>query len=341
MNAMNRQPDTRRDGGDTGSGRSGRPPMLTLSNRDVPARQRLAFLHDFVARSVAGLQFTPHCQEGFRFEVSCRSLDGDTVVGSARYSMVRGERTRELTADGRRNYMLTIHDHDYDISVAGGRRFRAARGDIVIVHESLRQTFDLPDTRLTAIVLDERQMADIAPTIRNAAIHHVPAAAPGVALLAGYARLLLDGAPLDDGGQRLAGDQLHQLAALALDSGRGPVRSDLPGVGGARLSLIKEDVARNLTDPGLDVASVARRQGVTPRYIQRLFERDGTNFGQFLREARLDLARSALEQGDGRTISAIAYDCGFGDLSNFNKAFRQRFGATPRDIRASVLLRIS
>jgi AraC-like DNA-binding protein len=36
----------------------------------------------------------------------------------------------------------------------------------------------------------------------------------------------------------------------------------------------------------------------------------------------------------GRSISAIAYAAGFGDLSYFNRAFRRRFGATPSDIRA-------
>ena len=35
-----------------------------------------------------------------------------------------------------------------------------------------------------------------------------------------------------------------------------------------------------------------------------------------------------------RTISAIAYDAGFGDLSHFNRAFHRRYGETPSDVRA-------
>ncbi|MFC4844519.1 helix-turn-helix domain-containing protein [Bradyrhizobium sp. GCM10023182] len=30
----------------------------------------------------------------------------------------------------------------------------------------------------------------------------------------------------------------------------------------------------------------------------------------------------------------IAFECGYGDLSYFNRSFRQRYGATPSDIRA-------
>src|SRR5690606_29332107 len=107
--------------------------------------------------------------------------------------------------------------------------------------------------------------------IRGGAIHHVPAASPGAALVTGYAGLLLGDVALDDAGARLAGDHLYQLAALALGAGETRVRSDLCGIGGARLALVKQEMERNLTDPDLDIATIARRQGVTPRYIQRLF----------------------------------------------------------------------
>ena len=37
-----------------------------------------------------------------------------------------------------------------------------------------------------------------------------------------------------------------------------------------------------------------------------------------------------------RTISALAFDAGFGDLSTFNRAFRLRYHATPSDVRAAT-----
>jgi AraC-like DNA-binding protein len=314
--------------------------MLRLSDRDVPEGDRLSYLHDFVARSVAGLHFTPRDRAGFAFELAARDLDSRTVVGSARYSAVTGARTRELTADGRQNYMLTIHEAGYEIDLNRGRRnISVAKGDVVIVRESLEQTFTMPDTSLLAIVLDERRMNALAPAIGSQPLHHVPAASPGAALLSGYGRMLLEDSALEGGAAQLAAEHLYQLAALALEGGTGAPASEQAGIGEARLALVKEDIARNLSDPGLDIAAVARRQGVTPRYVQRLFEREGTTFSQVLRDRRLDLAREAIELGDGRTIAAIAFDCGFGDLSHFNKAFRQRFSVTPREIKATTLLR--
>jgi AraC-like DNA-binding protein len=36
-------------------------------------------------------------------------------------------------------------------------------------------------------------------------------------------------------------------------------------------------------------------------------------------------------------VGAIAYDAGFGDLSYFNRSFKRRYGATPREIRNTML----
>jgi AraC-like DNA-binding protein len=86
---------------------------------------------------------------------------------------------------------------------------------------------------------------------------------------------------------------------------------------------------------------VARSQGVSPRYIQRLFEREGSTFSEYVRGCRLELAHAMLRDTAAlaQSISSIAYDCGFGDLSYFNRSFRERFDTTPSDIRAATMIR--
>jgi AraC-like DNA-binding protein len=46
-------------------------------------------------------------------------------------------------------------------------------------------------------------------------------------------------------------------------------------------------------------------------------------------ELRLRRAAEWLAQPSERRISDIAFDCGFNDLSYFNRCFRRRFGLTP------------
>jgi AraC-like DNA-binding protein len=35
-------------------------------------------------------------------------------------------------------------------------------------------------------------------------------------------------------------------------------------------------------------------------------------------------------------ISTIAFDCGFSDISHFNRVFRRQFGCTPSDVRRAA-----
>ncbi|MDR3468182.1 MAG: helix-turn-helix transcriptional regulator [Xanthobacteraceae bacterium] len=106
----------------------------------------------------------------------------------------------------------------------------------------------------------------------------------------------------------------------------------------ARLEAIKADIDENAVRTALSIGDVAARHGVSVRRIRRLFEGTGTTFSAYIREQRLLAARRMLTdpQYDQRAIGAIAFDVGFGDLSYFNRVFRQRFGATPSEIRAAA-----
>jgi len=53
----------------------------------------------------------------------------------------------------------------------------------------------------------------------------------------------------------------------------------------------------------------------------------------YIVERRLLMAAMLIVQSDER-ISQIAYSVGFGDVSNFNHAFKRRFDMSPRQYRA-------
>jgi AraC-like DNA-binding protein len=108
------------------------------------------------------------------------------------------------------------------------------------------------------------------------------------------------------------------------------------GIPAARLNAIKSDVERNLVRRDLSIDAICARHGITPRYMRMLFAGEQTTFSDFVTGRRLALALGRLRDPDraGHTIGAIAYECGFGDLSYFNRAFRRHFGMTPSEARA-------
>ena len=83
----------------------------------------------------------------------------------------------------------------------------------------------------------------------------------------------------------------------------------------------------------LDLLQVARQSGVSAFHFLRLFARvTGVTPHQYLLRARLRRAARLLAQG-ALPVGAIAYEVGFGDLSNFVRTFHRAAGHAPRDFR--------
>jgi transcriptional regulator GlxA family with amidase domain len=104
------------------------------------------------------------------------------------------------------------------------------------------------------------------------------------------------------------------------------------------LRAIKEDIANWLDQSDLSVVAIAARHRIKPRWIQRLFESEGTTFTDYVLAQRLLRAHRLLTDPRcaGQKISAIAFDVGFGDLSYFNRAFRRRYGLAPSELRTAA-----
>jgi AraC-like DNA-binding protein len=139
--------------------------------------------------------------------------------------------------------------------------------------------------------------------------------------------------------RRLAVTHVHDLVAATVNStlGRQPI-PDRGAIAAARLRAIMADIAAHISDCELSVAAVAQRQRVTPRYIHKLFEREGLIFSQFVLSQRIARAHRILTDPRcaRRSISSVAFETGFGDLSYFNRVFRRRYGATPSEVRRAA-----
>jgi AraC-like DNA-binding protein len=130
---------------------------------------------------------------------------------------------------------------------------------------------------------------------------------------------------------------IHDLCALAIGATRDAAElAEGRGLRAARLNAIKADIAEHLGDGRLRATAIAMRQGITPRYIHKLFEGEGLTLSRFVCGQRLARVHRMLAdpRHDHRTIGSLVYGAGFGDLSTFNREFRRHFGMTPSEVRA-------
>ncbi|HSI07905.1 MAG: helix-turn-helix domain-containing protein [Rariglobus sp.] len=80
-------------------------------------------------------------------------------------------------------------------------------------------------------------------------------------------------------------------------------------------------------------AAVARLVRMSPPAFSRFFRKAmGKTFQSYLTDLRLGIACRQLLETD-RRVSEIAYAVGFGNLSNFNRAFRNSRNVSPREFR--------
>jgi AraC-like DNA-binding protein len=120
--------------------------------------------------------------------------------------------------------------------------------------------------------------------------------------------------------------------AIQLQDGHGQQSNHDEPSSLARVTRIVRMI-ENDRDVPHDLSSLAQIGRLSPYHFLRMFERvTGTTPHQYL--LRMRLRRVAVRlRTEPTNILDIALDCGFGDVSNFNRAFRAEFGVSPRAYR--------
>jgi AraC-like DNA-binding protein len=309
---------------------------LRFSTADVPAAERVAHVQDAVGRFLRfAIEPAPGSQ--FHAEVALNSLPGLRIMAMHCLGL-RAERTPELAADGNDCFYFKImcganalirHDRKEIILEHGEAMLMSAADPVsIICPTTSRSLFVLiPSATLALLVAD----------VRDAVMRPIRRGNEALKLLSAYLGCLNYGPALSSPDlRRNVASHIYDLAVLAVRAtGAVAEAANDRGVPAGRLSAIKIDIIANLSDAALSIESSAARHGVSPRYVRKLFENEGTTFSEFILGQRLVHAHRLLTapEFDDMAIGAVALDCGFGDLSYFNRTFRRSYGVSPKEVR--------
>ena len=86
------------------------------------------------------------------------------------------------------------------------------------------------------------------------------------------------------------------------------------------------------------ITETAQYCGVTPEHLSRTFkQKTNMHFNEYVLSYRLKQAEIQLRADRSKTITEIAYSCGFNDSNYFSSCFKKIYGITPSQFRGRNL----
>jgi AraC-like DNA-binding protein len=301
----------------------------------------LAYFREVVGRSLARVEFSPVEGHPLKWAVDVHSFDGLVVV-SAENSAIRSHRAPSLLSDGNDDLIFVVSRTGYSLASQLGRDCRIGGPAVSVLSNAEPGTNDYPiPTRSLHLRIPRRRLAALVGTPEDAVTRPIPADCEPVRLLLDYVDMALRQDRLTTPQlQQLFTTHVQDLVALAIGAAGDPAEvAGGRGLAAARLNAAKADISRRLDEDRMAIADVAGRLGVTPRYLQMLFEAEGMTFTEYVVAQRLARAHRILSDPRflHQSITTIAFDVGFGHLSYFNRLFRQKYGATPSEVRGAAV----
>jgi AraC family transcriptional regulator, positive regulator of tynA and feaB len=303
----------------------------------VSAREKFVYWHDAIARNLLDLDFGLVDETPFEATFSAASVDA-LSISTVKASAHKVSRTKASIA-------RSASDHILLNFVLAGRLVAEQDGRIAIIKVGeavacdARRTYSLRfdgPIELVNVRLPRQSLAHAVAGLQRVTAVNLNSSGPLCPLAFTYLNGLIDRAALlsETTAPKISNSFIELIAGLLIDAAQ---CSPAPLSDYRNLSLIriKDFVERNLGDFDLDPTMVASALKLSPRYMNQLLEPEGTSLSRYIWRRRLESAAADLRNSalNGFSISSIALNNGFSDLSHFSKAFRDRFEHSPSEYR--------
>ncbi len=312
--------------------------VVRFSTADYPPRERFDAWREVYGRTMQKMDIEPLPADQPRAEATLLRMPGLAMMAGCRSAAVYHRRREFIDSDG---VSITWARSSNCQAHQLGRTADLVCGQAIVLTSGEAGHLRVPrlDDYFNLLV-PRRCLSPLVAGLDDAYGRPIPADSPALRLLTRYVGVLQEaGTFAVPELRRQAVVHIHDLIVLAIGATRDAAEiAKSRGARAARLRAIKQDIATLLDQPDLSVATIAVRHRIKPRWVQRLFESEGTTFTEYVLAQRLVRAHRLLTDPlyANQKVSAIALDIGFGDLSYFNRAFRRRYGMTPSELRPAA-----
>ena len=308
---------------------------IDFSTRELPEQMRLPLWRANFGRYIVHADVEPLSNAPFQADATLQATRGLRRL-VLRGSPMRFERLRANLSDGDDSIGIIVCSPGKCRLSQRDREIDLRAGDAIAVLHSEAVTVTYVDGLLFGLVVPREALAERVTSVESLAMRPVSHRTEALRLLMAYLKSTFNESVLASPNLRDAVvTHIHDLVAIAISACVPLGESSTSAVVAARHSAVLDYIATHFQEPGLSVQKVARCEGISPRYLQRLIASSGSSFTGYVNELRLQRALKLLTESSGspQRISDIALQVGFSDVSHFNRLFRARFGDSPRNVR--------
>lgn len=295
-------------------------------------RERFEYFKGLVDTVFCPMQLETHRCERAAFEARLEAADlGGVQLVHVSTSPVRvARRPQDIAHIDEPPYLVKFQLKGESLWSQRGRQVHARPGDFIIC--STAEPYSLcfrGDYAMPVLVLSQATMRRLTPDPEQFLGMRMPGEEADCGLLTSFVGQVVArmNALSEQMVTRVEANILDLLGGvLSARAHRGPVPR------AQQLAQIKAYIADHLQDRRLGPALLAQAFGVSTRYVHALFENEGVTVGRYIRSLRVAACRRALEQAGSaqqRSLTELALEWGFYDLSHMTRCFRAEYGEPP------------
>lgn len=314
-------------------------PTVEWSSDQVPAGDRTDAWEDILSRSYRSWQVPQRLPATFYAHVRQHDFAGagivetvcDPCVGQRTRGQVRGDDDLyvgiQLTTGGRERFRI------------GDAGVTVASGDLVVwTTDQVVQFEVLERLHKVTLMIPWSLMRERFPERRQLPAGGKIESRTGVGSLLAVHLLALSNeiAALDASVQGSVSRSTLELLGIALSGQQPSAQFDASA---AMLQRVQDYILRHLHEEDLNPTRIAEANHISLRYLHMLFQRSDLTVSGYVLNSRLHACKQALTDPAFQRlqISEIAFRWGFNSTSHFSRTFKERYGASPGELRHAAL----
>ena len=310
------------------------------TTKKLLGRKRAEMWRQFISDTFVELDCNGMSKDDFFGELRARTVGdlGISTITTDAYDVYRTQKS--ISASENDDFIISVQTSGSSTIRQLGREVTLSPGDFTIYDSTMPYHLHF-ESRLSQLVVKvpRAQLLKHMQSPESMTALHVKGEKGLAQITTNFAKNLFHQTDaLDDKGQAQVADTFVSLLSSSLrEATHGNQRA--PHTKANLLRMIKHYISLNLREPYLTLKHLAEKHRISERYIHNLFEDENMTPGRYIWNERLIAAHSDLSNPllAHRPITNICYAWGFNDTAHFSRAFKQKYGVSPRAFRKATL----